>query len=287
MECATDFVHQLDARQRAMLKAMGITVWAPTPEKALASTAAESPSPVTDKPMPAVTPVSQATAPAPRPPRVATVAPPAPAPVAAAPVVQRPAIDAAALAGLDAEALAQAIAQCQACALCEGRRHAVAGGGHLPADWMVVGDALSDAEDEQGQVFVGDEGLLLDNMLRAVGRSRHEAGPNAAYVTTALKCRPLIGQKPTDADIAQCTNYLKRQVALVQPRVIVLMGSLATQAVLGSTEPLGRLRGQVHRFEGVPVIVTYPLRNLLSMPQNKAKAWDDLCLALAQLSTPA
>jgi DNA polymerase len=272
MERATDFVHQLDARQRAMLKAMGITVWAPTPEKALASTATESPSPVADKPMPAVAPVSQATA---------------PAPVAAAPVAQRPAIDAATLAGLDAEALAQTIAQCQACALCEGRRHAVAGGGHLPADWMVVGDALSDAEDEQGQVFVGDEGLLLDNMLRAVGRSRHEAGPNAAYVTTALKCRPLIGQKPADADIAQCANYLKRQVALVQPRVIVLMGSLATQAVLGSTEPLGRLRGQVHRFEGVPVIVTYPLRNLLSMPQNKAKAWDDLCLALAQLSMPA
>ena len=150
-----------------------------------------------------------------------------------------------------------------------------------------MGDALGDAEDEQGQVFVGDEGLLLDNMLRAVGRSRHEAGPSAAYVTTALKCRPLIGQKPADADIAQCANYLKRQVALVQPRVIVLMGSLATQAVLGSTEPLGRLRGQVHRFEGVPVIVTYPLRNLMGMPQNKAKAWDDLCLALAQLSTTA
>lgn len=285
MERATDFVHQLDARQRAMLKAMGITVWAPTPEKASSTTVAESPSPVAKTPAPVVAAMNGA--PAVRPPRVAAVAPPAPTPVAAAPVVQRPAIDSAALANLDAEALAQTIAQCQACALCEGRRHAVAGGGHLPADWMVVGDALSDAEDEQGQVFVGDEGLLLDNMLRAVGRSRHEAGPNAAYVTTALKCRPLIGQKPAEADIAQCAHYLKRQVALVQPRVIVLMGSLATQAVLGSTEPLGRLRGQVHRFEGVPVIVTYPLRNLLSMPQNKAKAWDDLCLALAQLSTPA
>ncbi len=284
MERATDFVHQLDARQRAMLKAMGITVWAPTPEKVPASTAGESPSRVAVTPAPAAATVAHA--PAARPPRVATVAPPAPAPAAAAPVVQRPAIDDAALARLDAEALAQTIAQCQACALCEGRRHAVAGGGHLPADWMVVGDALSDAEDEQGQVFLGDEGLLLDNMLRAVGRSRHEAGLNAAYVTTALKCRPLIGQKPTDADIAQCANYLKRQVALVQPRVILLMGSLATQAVLGSTEPLGRLRGQVHRFDGVPVIVTYPLRNLLSVPQNKAKAWDDLCFAWAQL-TPA
>ena len=285
MERATDFVHQLDARQRAMLKAMGITVWAPTPEKASSTTAVESPSPVAVTPAPAAAPV--ASAPTARPSRVAATAPPAPAPVVAAPVVLRPAIEAATLADLDAETLAQTIAQCQACALCEGRRHAVAGGGHLPADWMVVGDALSDAEDEQGQVFVGDEGLLLDNMLRAVGRSRHEAGPNAAYVTTALKCRPLIGQKPADADIAQCANYLKRQVALVQPRVIVLMGSLATQAVLGSTEPLGRLRGQVHRFEGVPVIVTYPLRNLLSMPQNKAKAWDDLCLALAQLTTSA
>jgi len=280
MERATDFVHQLDARQRAMLKAMGITVWAPTPEKASSTTAVESPSPVAVTPPPAAAPL--VSAPAARPSRVAATAPPAPAPVVVVPSVQRPAIDATALAGMDADALAKTIAACQACALCEGRRHAVAGGGHLPADWMVVGDALGDAEDEQGQVFVGDEGLLLDNMLRAVGRSRHEAGPSAAYVTTALKCRPLIGQKPTDADIAQCANYLKRQVALVQPRVIVLMGSLATQAVLGSTEPLGRLRGQVHRFEGVPVIVTYPLRNLLNMPQNKAKAWDDLCLALSQ-----
>jgi uracil-DNA glycosylase family 4 len=285
MERATDFEHQLDARQRAMLKAMGITVWAPTPEKASSTTVAENPSPVAVTPPPASAPV--ASAPAARPSRVAATAPPAPAPVVVVPSVQRPAIDATALAGMDADALAKTIAACQACALCEGRRHAVAGGGHLPADWMVVGDALGDAEDEQGQVFVGDEGLLLDNMLRAVGRSRHEAGPNAAYVTTALKCRPLIGQKPADADIAQCTHYLKRQVALVQPRVILLMGSLATQAVLGSTEPLGRLRGQVHRFEGVPVIVTYPLRNLMGMPQNKAKAWDDLCLALAQLSTTA
>ena len=280
MERATDFVHQLDARQRAMLKAMGITVWAPTPEKAPSTTAVESPSPVAVTPPPAAAPL--VSAPAARPSRVAATAPPAPAPVVVVPSVQRPAIDATALAGMDADALAKTIAACQACALCEGRRHAVAGGGHLPADWMVVGDALGDAEDEQGQVFVGDEGLLLDNMLRAVGRSRHEAGPSAAYVTTALKCRPLIGQKPTDADIAQCANYLKRQVALVQPRVIVLMGSLATQAVLGSTEPLGRLRGQVHRFEGVPVIVTYPLRNLMGTPQNKAKAWDDLCLALSQ-----
>jgi DNA polymerase len=280
MERATDFVHQLDARQRAMLKAMGITVWAPTPEKASSTTAVESPSPVAVTPAPAAAKV--ASAPAARPSRVAATAPPAPAPVVVVSSVQRPAIDATALAGMDADALAKTIAACQACALCEGRRHAVAGGGHLPADWMVVGDALGDAEDEQGQVFVGDEGLLLDNMLRAVGRSRHEAGSSAAYVTTALKCRPLIGQKTADADIAQCANYLKRQVALVQPRVILLMGSLATQAVLGSTEPLGRLRGQVHRFEGVPVIVTYPLRNLMGTPQNKAKAWDDLCLALSQ-----
>lgn len=272
MEHPTHFVPQLDARQRAMLKAMGITVWSPTAEKAPVSTAAESPSQVALTPPPAA-----------RSPRTVPVAPPSPAPVVAAPLVQRPAINASALAGLDAEALAQTIATCQACALCEGRRHAVAGGGHLPADWMVVGDAPGDAEDEQGQVFVGDEGVLLDNMLRAVGRSRHEQGPSAAYVTTALKCRPLIGQKPTDADIAQCAHYLKRQVALVQPRVIVLMGSLAAQAVLGSTEPLGRLRGHVHRFEGVPVVVTYPLRNLLNTPQHKAKAWDDLCLALAQL----
>jgi DNA polymerase len=175
-----------------------------------------------------------------------------------------------------------AVAGCQACSLCETRHHTVFGTGHLQADWLIVGEAPGEQEDLQGEPFVGAAGQLLDNMLRAVGRSRRETGATAAYVTTALKCRPQIGQKPSDTEIAQCATYLARQVALVRPRVIVLMGSLAVQAVLGSTEPLGQLRGRVHHFAGVPVVVTYPLLNLLSTPQNKAKAWDDLCLALKQ-----
>lgn len=266
----TDFVHTLDARQRAMLKAMGITVWTSASSTQAASEQMLSHAAPIAAPDSAVRPSCVP---------IATVA----APVAPAPMVRTPVL-AQALGVMDADALSQTIAACQACALCEGRRHAVAGQGHMPADWMVVGDALGDAEDEHGQVFMGDEGVLLDNMLRAVGRSRHESGSTAAYVTTALKCRPLIGQKPTPEALAECAVYLQRQVALVRPRVIVLMGSLATQAVLGSSEPLGRLRGRVHHFEGVPVIVTYPLRHLLSTPESKAKAWDDLCLAWAQLT---
>jgi uracil-DNA glycosylase len=280
MDSNTDFVHQLDARQRAMLKAMGITVWAPPAKpghETLANpTASLAPVPV---------PVSKAEV------RSITrpIGPSAPTPAVlgaaadvSSPAVHRRAVLAEHLNSLDSEGLNHAIATCQACGLCEGRRNAVPGQGSVPADWLVVGDAIGDAEDEQGQPFVGDEGLLLDNMLRAVGRNRRETGPSAAYVTTALKCRPRVGQKPSDAEIAQCATYLARQVALVRPRVIVLMGSLAVQAVLGSTEPLGQLRGRLHHFAGVPVVVTYPLLNLLSTPQNKAKAWDDLCLALKQ-----
>jgi DNA polymerase len=181
---------------------------------------------------------------------------------------------------MDASALCAAVASCEACGLCRSRSHTVFGQGDLSATWLVVGEAPNEAEDLDGQPFVGMEGRLLDNMLRAVGRSRSGAGAQGAYLTPALKCRPPASRGPLPAEVAQCEPYLARQVALQQPRVILAMGRLAALSLLNTTEPLGQLRGRVHRYQGVPLIVTFHPTFLLRYPKEKAKAWDDLCLAM-------
>jgi uracil-DNA glycosylase family 4 len=181
---------------------------------------------------------------------------------------------------MDGDALRSAAQACEACGLCRGRKNSVFESGRRSATWMLVGEAPSEQEDQQGEPLVGAAGQLLDNMLHAVGRSRQGDGDQGAYVTNVLKCRPPANRIPSPAELAQCENYLARQVALVQPRLILLMGRPAAQSVLKSTEPLGRLRGQVHRYNGVPVIVTYHPGYLLRTPVDKAKAWDDLCLAM-------
>jgi DNA polymerase len=184
---------------------------------------------------------------------------------------------------MDWARLRACVAACQACGLCEGRTQSVFGVGAEQADWLVVGDAPGATEDLQGEPYLGEAGQLLDAMLRAVGRSRSGAGAQAAYVTHVLKCRPSTNRNPLPAEVAQCTHYLARQVALVRPQVILALGPLAAQALLQSQEPIGKLRGQVHHFQGVPVVVTFPPSHLLRTPANKGKAWADLCLALEQL----
>jgi DNA polymerase len=156
---------------------------------------------------------------------------------------------------------------------------------------MVVGDLPSEADDQQGQPFTGPEGVLLDNMLKAVGVRRQgpvgsanataSADVPEACLTHAVKCRPLNGRNPETAELATCAGYMSRQVALAQPRVILAMGRFAIQSLLGSTEPMGKLRGRLHDFQGVPVVVTYPPSSLLRNPADKAKAWADLVLALS------
>jgi DNA polymerase len=163
---------------------------------------------------------------------------------------------------------------------------------------MVVGDMPSEADEPSGQPFTGPEGELLDNMLKAVGVRRQglavdaalQAGQNAqaahegpaeACLTHAVKCRPSSGRNPEVAELATCAGYLSRQVALAQPQVILAMGRFAIQTLLGTTEPMGKLRGTVHRFQGVPVVVTYPPASLLRTQSDKAKAWADLVLALS------
>ena len=122
-------------------------------------------------------------------------------------------------------------------------------------DWLIVGEAPGENEDLQGEPFVGQSGQLLDNMLKAVGLSRQAQGEGGVYIANAIKCRPPGNHNPTPQELATCAPYLARQVALVQPQIILLMGRFAVQSVLQTTEPIGKLRGRVHEVAGVPVIV--------------------------------
>jgi DNA polymerase len=267
----TSFVPQLDARQRAMLAEMGVRVWAPRPV-AQAAPAAPAPAQVPERP---ASP-SLATAPA-HTRAAAPVMPPVATAAAAAPLAASPRPSAG---GLDWPELREAVAGCQACGLCKSRRNTVFGVGDMQADWMIVGEAPGENEDRQGEPFVGAAGQLLDNMLRAVGRSRQGEGAQGTYIANVLKCRPPANRNPLPEEVAKCEPYLVRQVELVKPRVIVAMGRFAVQSLLKTTEPIGRLRGRVHRYEGVPVIVTYHPAYLLRTPGDKGKAWADLCLAM-------
>ena len=195
---------------------------------------------------------------------------------------------------LDWDALARTAADCQACGLCAGRSHSMlsAQRGRL-ARWMVVGDPPNEDEDAAGQPFTGEDGLLLSNMLRAVGATRGEAAPGleAAYVTAVSKCRPPQGRVPQPAELAQCAAYLQREIALVQPAVILAMGRFANQVLLqehpqDAALPLDRQRGKVYRYQGVPVLVSYTPQALRRRPADKAKAWADLCLAMELLQKP-
>jgi uracil-DNA glycosylase len=186
-------------------------------------------------------------------------------------------------------ALRAAVAGCTACALCESRRQTVFGVGHERAHWMVVGEAPGEQEDQQGEPFVGKAGQLLDQMLRAVGLTRavpagDDGAPAAdparqAFIANVLKCRPPMNRNPLPEEVARCEPFLRRQVALVQPRLILALGRFAVQSLLRTDEPIGRLRGRVHRYQGVPVVVSYHPAYLLRQPADKARAWDDLCLA--------
>jgi uracil-DNA glycosylase family 4 len=284
----TSFVPQLDARQRAMLVEMGVRVWAPRPaaeaeRKALSTATATTPvtrtvqAPEPQPPLPSQPEPSRPSAPqravAPPTPRTSVVAPAGAAETTFAPPAEG-------IGQMDWSLLENTVAACRACGLCENRRNTVFGGGSASADWMVVGEAPGETEDREGQPFVGPAGELLDNMLRAVGRSRSGSGAQGAYITNALKCRPPSNRNPQPAEVVQCAPYLARQVALLQPKIILAMGRFAVQSLLQTDEPIGKLRGRVHHYQGVPVIVTYHPAYLLRSPSDKAKAWADLCLAM-------
>jgi len=245
-----------------------------------------------------------------QPPAAAAAAPvdaPAPAPAAESPPEvppsPPPADDRRAqIATLDWPALREAVAGCTARGLCRTRKQTVFGVGHPQAQWMIVGEAPGEQEDLKGEPFVGPSGQLLDNMLKAIGLSRRAGGgpvggaetaddaaqaatePAApalrgVYIANVVKCRPPGNRNPHPDEVLRCDPFLARQVALVRPKIILAMGRFAVQSLLRTNEAIGRLRGRVHHYQGVPVIVTYhPAYLLRSLPE-KAKAWADLCLA--------
>ena len=176
---------------------------------------------------------------------------------------------------LDWHALQAEVATCTACGLCKTRSNTVFGVGSTQADWLIVGEAPGADEDKQGEPFVGQAGKLLDNMLAAIGLQRGEG----VFIANVLKCRPPQNRDPNPHEVAQCEPFLLRQIELLQPKIIVAVGRIAAQSLLKNDAKIGALRGQVHRYHGVPLIVTYHPAYLLRSPLEKAKAWQDLCLA--------
>ncbi len=180
---------------------------------------------------------------------------------------------------MDWETLEQAIRSCQSCALHERRTQAVPGVGDRQADWLFVGEGPGAEEDQRGEPFVGQAGKLLDAMLAAIGLARG----NNVYIANAVKCRPPGNRTPEAAEIAACQPYLERQIDLIQPRIIVALGRPAAQSLLGGEVKISAARGRLFERAGVPVVVTYHPAYLLRNPQDKAKAWEDLCFARSSL----
>lgn len=180
------------------------------------------------------------------------------------------------IAGLDWPALEEAVRQCTACELCQSRTQTVFGVGNRQADWLVIGEAPGADEDRQGEPFVGRAGKLLNPMLQAVGFQREQV-----FITNILKCRPPENRDPSPVEARQCRPFLARQIAWLQPRLILAIGRIAAQNLLNTEVQIGRLRGQIHHFgpERIPLVVTYHPAYLLRSPREKRKAWDDLRLA--------
>ncbi|MDH4286745.1 MAG: uracil-DNA glycosylase [Gallionella sp.] len=171
--------------------------------------------------------------------------------------------------------LKQQVRDCTACKLRSGCTQTVFGAGDEHADWLFVGEGPGEEEDVRGEPFVGQAGKLLDNMLLAIKLKRGKS----VYIANVVKCRPPGNRNPDAEEIAQCLPYLHRQIELIKPKVIVALGKTASAALLGDDAPLGTLRGRLHDFNGIPLVATYHPAYLLRTPSEKAKAWQDLCLA--------
>ncbi|MGE5669140.1 MAG: uracil-DNA glycosylase [Betaproteobacteria bacterium] len=179
------------------------------------------------------------------------------------------------IAALDRDTLVADIAACTACALSRTRRNTVPGVGDPNARWLFVGEAPGADEDAQGEPFVGQAGRLLDNMLGALGLAR----TRDVYIANVLKCRPPNNRTPEPVEVAACLPYLDRQIELIAPSLIVALGKSAAAALLGSDASVASMRSRVHRYRGIPLVVTYHPAYLLRTPGDKAKAWDDLLFA--------
>ncbi|HVO89154.1 MAG TPA: uracil-DNA glycosylase [Casimicrobiaceae bacterium] len=176
---------------------------------------------------------------------------------------------------LEWDGLVEHIANCTACALSRTRHRTVPGVGDRNAEWLFVGEAPGADEDAQGEPFVGQAGRLLDNMLAALGLARSRL----VYIANVLKCRPPNNRTPQPLEVDACRPYLDRQIELLKPKLVVALGKSAATTLLNVDASIASLRGRVHRYQGVPLIVTYHPAYLLRNLPDKAKAWEDLLLA--------
>jgi len=187
-------------------------------------------------------------------------------------IVDAPLADAT---GLDWAQLRAAVAACSRCALHRSRTQTVFGVGNQQADWLIIGEAPGDEEDRRGEPFVGRAGQLLDEMLRAAGKTREQV-----FIANVLKCRPPNNRDPEAGEASACRSYLDRQIALLQPKIILAVGRIAAQTLLATDTPVGKLRGRLHHLGEIPLVVTYHPAYLLRSPKQKAKSWQDLCMAM-------
>jgi uracil-DNA glycosylase len=184
---------------------------------------------------------------------------------------------------MDWAQLEASVAACTRCGLCKSRTQTVFGVGSASARWMIVGEAPGAEEDARGEPFVGQAGRLLDNMLAAVGVAREQV-----YIANVLKCRPPGNRNPEPHEVAQCTPYLQRQMALLKPQLVLILGRFAAQSLLATDASIASLRGRVHSVrngeDAVPAVVSYHPAYLLRNLPEKAKSWADLQLALSTVN---
>ena len=271
----------LDTRQRAMLLEMGVRVWWPNADRAASEPLPQAPNAQASAAARLAT-GADAAAPAP-----AVVYQPRPVDAGVAKPSPMRAQPASPVDQMDWPELARAVHACTACGLCEGRKAPVFVGDPEPtqADWLIVGEAPDEHEERAGSPFVGETGRLLDNMLRAVQCRRDGQGAGGARLTPVVKCRPAVVRPPTMQELTQCAVFLRREIVLTRPRVILAMGRFAALSLLADDYPqvlqmpLGQLRGGEFQVNGIPVVVTYHPVKLLRAPQEKANAWIDLCRA--------
>lgn len=212
-----------------------------------------------------------------------------PQPVAADPEIVEPVIQpspepdpASKIESLNWQELQSTVAECELCDLSANRAKVIFGAGDQDASLMILGDAPTVQDEQQGHPFSGEAGSLLTAMIKAMGYQR-----NQVYISNLVKCRTDEKQDPLIEQVVACDGYLKRQIQLIQPKVILVLGSITAQRFLKSKSTMSRLRGQLHYIDGIaaPVIVTYEPGYLLRSPSEKRKAWEDLQLAMKELST--
>lgn len=176
---------------------------------------------------------------------------------------------------MNLDQLRLAVSHCTACSLSKTRTHTVFGTGDENAGWLFVGEGPGAREDETGEPFVGQAGKLLDQMLSAIQLNRE----HLVYITNIVKCRPPNNRNPSTHEAKQCEPFLTRQIALIKPRIIIALGKVAAQNLLKCDSSISGLRGKLHDYSGIPLIVTYHPAYLLRALPEKAKAWKDLCFA--------